>query len=428
MTYGQEITHSKAAALAGDALLPALLALAVVTSTATKLRLPGVPLGIGELLLTGWLASSLMIRSVTTGFCWSGGFTVRWGGLFILVTSFALLAGAFLAEAAGVTGMYGTLHQAVAWVFVMVLLGWFLLESASARAVRRFLALFTVVGLLSTSALLVSAILSRLLLGSHWFWYFGFRMSGWSENPNQLAAMLAPLPFLAAHFRREAPDRWRRALWTAGMLGTVLAGIATQSDALFAAWLLCGAIVVADRWIRGMIGRARTVRSMVVNGIVMPCALAVVLVPAGAVLERLVESTVEVRANEGGQAGTRLSLWQNGMQAVAESPLVGWGPGSHSGLDGPFQGTESHNTFIDLAAQAGLPASIGLVAIVVLATMGPIRSRALLVGLAVVSIVTFAFFHNCLRHPVFWFVIFGALAASHGGPAARRDVVDLRPF
>ena len=40
------------------------------------------------------LASSVMIRSVTTGFCWTGGFALRWGGMFILVTSCALLGGA----------------------------------------------------------------------------------------------------------------------------------------------------------------------------------------------------------------------------------------------------------------------------------------------------------------------------------------------
>lgn len=426
MTSGKATSLREVHLTAGDALLPALLALATVASTATKLRLPGVPLGIGELLLTGWLASSLMLRSVGSGFRWNDGFALRWGGLFLLLTACALLVGAIQAEAVGVTSTYETLHEAMAWAFVLALVAWFLLESDSPRAVLRFLKWFAGLGLLFATLLLVAAVLSRLLLGTQWFWYLGFRMSGWSENPNQLAALLAPLPFLAVHFRAHASGRCSRVLWTAGLVGGTLAGLATQSDALFAAWMLGLSIMMAATWVRGLLGQARTVRSILVNGVVLPLAIAAMLVPTAATLLHLFEGAVEGRASEGGQAGTRLSLWRHGLEAVAESPLIGWGPGSHSGIDRPFAGTESHNTFIDLAAQAGLPVSLALAVIVVLAAIGPIRRHALPIGLAVVATATFAFFHNCLRHPVFWLVVFGALAASHAGQIARRGAVDLR--
>lgn len=399
-------------------MLPALLALATVTSTATKLRFPGLPVGIGELLLAGWLASSVTLRSVATGFHWHQGLALRWGGLFVLTTSCALLCGAFLAKALGVTSMYGTTHEAVAWIFVMSLLGWFLLESGTPVTVERFLVFFAGIGTMAASSLFIAAILSWLLLGSQALWNSGFRMSGWSENPNQLAAMLAPLPFLAWQFRRDARVPGIRRRWTAGIVGTVLAGLATQSDALFVAWLLGTSILVGSYWIRGIIGRERTVRSVLVNGIVMPLVLAVMLVPTGGMLARLVESAVEDRASEGGQAGIRVTLWNHGLDAAFESPIVGWGPGSHSGFAHAFQGIESHNTYIDLAAQAGFLSSFALLAIFGIAMFLALHRRAAPLAVAVLAIAVLALFHNVLRQPVFWFTVFGVMAASCTGTRA----------
>ena len=428
MTSGIDTARSDVGRLAGQALLPTLLALATVTSTATKLRLFGVPLGIGELLLVGWLASSVMIRSVTTGFCWTGGFALRWGGLFLLVTSCALLGGAFLAKALGVTGMYGTMHEAMAWAFVVVLVGWFLLESGSPVAVERFLMSFAGLGTLAVGCLLLAAVLSRLLLGSQALWYLGVRLSGWSENPNQLATLLAPLPFLAWHFRRDACSPRRRRLWAAGIIGTLLAGLATQSDALFVAWTLGTSVLVMSYWIHGIVGRERTVRSVLVNGIVMPCLLAAMLVPTGGMLGRLVESALVGRAGEGGQAGTRVTLWRHGLDAAFESPLVGWGPGSHSGLAHAFQATESHNTYLDLATQAGLPSSLALLGLIAAAMYMALHRRAAPLAVAVLAIAVLAMFHNVLRQPVFWFTVFGVMAANCGRSYALASGREARGY
>lgn len=391
-------------------LFPELLALATVASTATKVRLPGLPLGIGELLLVGWLASSFAFRWMYTGPRWPNGFALRWGGLLFIALIAALLAGAVLAQATGVTRAYPTAYEGIAWTFVVVLVSWFAAESGYPSMVERYLKAFAAAGTIAAASIVVAAVVTRLAFGSQAFWYQGLRLSGWSENPNQFAALLAPLPFVAWHFRRGARRPAVRRGWSLAIGGTALAGAATQSDALWLGWILGAAVLMAVTWLRGLAGRERTVKSMLVAGVVLPCLAGAALVPISGLLTQSLESAIEDRANQGGQAGTRVTLWRHGMEAVSMSPAFGWGPGAHSGFETPFEGTESHNSYIDLAAQAGLPVALGVIALFGLAMAFATRSGAVPIALGLLSLAVLAVFHNLLRQPVFWFMLFAVLS------------------
>lgn len=391
-------------------LFPELLAVATVASTATKVRLPGLPLGLGELLLVAWLASGVAFRWMYTGPRWQSGFALRWGGLLFLGLTATLSAGAMLAQATGMTRAYPTAYEGIAWAFVVVLVVWFVTESGYPAVVERYLKAFAAAGTVAAGAILVAAIVTRLAFGSQAFWYQGLRLSGWSENPNQFAALLAPLPFVAWHFRRITPSSAARRGWSVSIFGTLVAGAAAQSDALWLGWILSATILVAVTWLRSLVGRDRTVKSMLVAGVVLPCLAAAAVVPISGLLTQSLESAVEDRANQGGQAGTRVTLWQHGMEAVSLSPAVGWGPGAHSGFATPFEGTESHNSYIDLAAQAGLPVALGVIALFGLAMAFATRSGAVPIALGLLALAVLAVFHNLLRQPVFWFLLFAVLS------------------
>ena len=189
-----------------------------------------------------------------------------------------------------------------------------------------------------------------------------------------------------------------------------MAGAATQSDALWLGWILGAAVLMAVTWLRGLAGRERTVKSMLVAGVVLPCLAGAALVPISGLLTQSLESAIEDRANQGGQAGTRVTLWRHGMEAVSMSPAFGWGPGAHSGFETPFEGTESHNSYIDLAAQAGLPVALGVIALCGLAMAFATRSGAVPIALGLLSLAVLAVFHNLLRQPVFWFMLFAVLS------------------
>jgi O-antigen ligase len=392
-------------------LLPGLLAIATVASTATKLRFPSVPFGLGEVLLLAWLGASFVMRFMNWGMTWERGFALRWGSLLLLFTATALLLGSFLAGLVGTTASYDTAHEAAAWAFILVLAGWFLLESGEQSSVLQFLRTFAAVGVATATVLLLAAVLTRVLFGWQGLWYMGVRLSGWSENPNQFATLLAPLPFLASYFARLSRTRAGRRFWWLGITGTLVAGVVAQSDALLVAWILGFGILVGVGWVARVAGSRRTVTSMILNAVFLPLALAALLVPVFDLLVSLLEATAESRANEGGQAGTRLTLWTHGTEAVLRSPFFGWGPGSHSGLLGAFGGVESHNTFIDLAAQAGVPVSMLLVCLIGVAVFVSARAGMLRLGVAILALATLAAFHNVLRQPVFWFCLFAVMNA-----------------
>jgi len=406
-----------------SALLPSLLALATVLSTATKLRLPGLPVGAGELLLLAWLSVSACVRALSTGFLWPMGLALRWGVLFLLFVGCTLLIGAGLAQTPMGPGLVGTGHEAIAWAFILPLTLWFLLEAQPASAVLRFLERFAGTAALAAGALFAVALVARVATGSDALWYGGMRLAGWAENPNQLALLLAPVPFLAIHFRRAANSTRARA-WSGAIVTTGMAGFATLSDALLLSWVLGGFVLIVSAWITGIIGAHRTARSVIANALAIPLLLALFVVLFGNLASNLFTSIVEARAGEGGQASTRLTLWNHGMSAAFRSPLVGWGPGAHSGFNGPFEGVESHSTFIDLATQAGFPVAIALAAIILGGIARALRTGSLPLALAVGSVAIIATFHNVLRQPIFWFVVFGIVAACSIGNAGARH----RPY
>jgi O-antigen ligase len=124
---------------------------------------------------------------------------------------------------------------------------------------------------------------------------------------------------------------------------------------------------------------------------------------------------------EGGQGQVRVLLWENGVEALLSAPLLGLGPGGHSGIAAPFSGAEAHNTFVDWGTNTGL---VGLLAYVALLTWIAIdvwRSRHPTLIAALVATQVLSMFHFTLRHPVYWFYLTAIHAIALGYRAMRAE-------
>src|SRR5690606_11670573 len=122
-------------------------------------------------------------------------------------------------------------------------------------------------------------------------------------------------------------------------VGRVWAGLATRSDALKLTWLASFACYVASRWAFGILSRKRHIRAWHALAFLAFAVLSVsILVVFGQTLLTMVD---ELYYAENAQGRIRLSLWYHGVLAFASSPIVGLGPGPHSGITGPFEGEEA---------------------------------------------------------------------------------------
>ncbi|MBK6597911.1 MAG: hypothetical protein IPG25_08460 [Proteobacteria bacterium] len=85
---------------------------------------------------------------------------------------------------------------------------------------------------------------------------------------------------------------------------------------------------------------------------------------------------------------------------------------------------EAHNSFLDWATVAGLPAAISLGFIVLCALAGLLLRTEYELALALSAIVVFSMFHFVLRQPVFW--LFLALALRVGWRQQKESATYLR--
>jgi O-antigen ligase len=392
---------------------------ALVGTSAFQLRLGGLPLGPGEILMVLWwmLAGTVLLRpermrpgpaAPATVVCWT----------------FALAAvgiGALWGQWQGRAGMDGAGRDLLAIVFVFLFslsLAALLPAGAAGRlAARTSIALAVFLG-----ALLVAGLAVRTI-GPFDLWYMRVRFVGLATNPNQLALFVAAAPFLLLQRLGELPEGARRWPLQVAIATLIAVGIATTSDALAFSWLACAGLVAAWVWTRALLRKHRSALVPLFGGILLPALIvtAVVLfgIPAYAKAERAVLAIIEV----GSQASVRLALWTHGFEAFAQSPWVGWGPGAHSGVLRPFQNTECHNTYCDWLTVAGLMGAVPLFGLVAYAVYRAVATSRYLLAIGLLAVASFAVFHYILRQPMFWFYVIVVLAWTTD-PVRRTD--DLR--
>lgn len=242
------------------------------------------------------------------------------------------------------------------------------------------------------------------------------RTAGFSHNPNQFA--LLAVAFLACLFKIDIGRKVSRSVKYVGLAIGMLVGASSGSDAFVVALAAAGVVVVGSSYFR----RARTIVI-----VAMPLVILALCV-AGVLFGGLLQERAFAMYAEGNQGQVRFDLWRNGITAWADAPLFGHGVGSFSGVLGPYESMEAHNSLIDLSASAGIAGLVCFLLLYFSATReSDWRGRTGLVLLGV-----FCLFHYVLRNPLFWIVLVGSMTAIRVPdrlriPAVRRFAMRRRP-
>lgn len=395
----------------------ALLPIALMLTTATQLRSPVLPIGPGELLLFIWLVPVIhgLWKLHSSPFATESGrvFTCFWIlalGLLAIGTMFGL---SLESSHAGTM-----LHDALAYGLALAVCLGFVLYPYSPVHLRRLL-LFTVLAytLPGTALWFYALVVERL--GNINLWY-GIRFCGWAVNPNQFALLTLTAPFLAFHYvvvGGKTINTYHMLICSVLAGATIVVGWSTYSGALRLAWTICFSGLAVGLVLSARAKRADNSRLLVA------LLFAVIMATVMTLIERHmpINTTLRSQATKVLQAGTTSEAWNvdgtyydvgelsvrqallvNGLKAIASSPLVGYGPGSFSGIEGPFQGSEAHNSLVDWGASTGLAGVVGLLALVVWLAyrLWLAGYYSLLAGLA--ALLIFGQFHHILRHPLVW--------------------------
>ncbi|GLY85867.1 O-antigen ligase family protein [Actinoallomurus iriomotensis] len=244
----------------------------------------------------------------------------------------------------------------------------------------------------------------------------GGRLVGFAQNPNFLGALLA-LPFVAA---AGLALRHRRPAWLVPAGVCVAAMAATQSRGAFVSAGAGLAVVLLQ-------GRRRGIQVAIV-------AAAVVL---GTVFPAAIDSAEHVAV--GHRTATELSqnssvrehvAWY-AAKVAAEHPLRGIGYGvfpfhaANSSQIGIYIAT--HNDYLRLAAETGIPALIVFLVLIWFAMRSPASGEAAIPRAMVAAYAVGMLFANPLANLVvstpFWLAVGGLLAA----PASREHSITSAP-
>jgi O-antigen ligase len=391
-------------------------ALGITLSGATQLRIAGQPIGPSELILVGWLLFVLFLRLRGVPVARSRVPVVL--GVYWLAVMTLLGFGTLVAMQTGQLDGNAAMHDSIAFVYMALLTSAISLRILDEGEYRFhwYFAQTTFFFHVLAATLLYALAMKIDQIGPVGFW-FGPRLRGWSENPNQLGLAMAAMPFLGWWLLRRTSSRFGKIVWASGIALCMVVGIASQSDGLRAAWVASfGAVGMLLFYRVTLRGRSRW---MHISYVIIPAVIVIMGVFSGdAILDKLYDVADHVYA-AGNQGETRIVAWSNGIQAIAASPLVGFGPGHFSGYFGPFEHMEAHNSFIDWGASTGLA---GL--LVYLGLLAWVLARALrsgeteLVGMLVAVVMT-SVFSYLLRQPDFWTGVVLVLVLSESVIAIR---------
>lgn len=379
--------------------LVALLAVGLIFSTATQLRISTLPIGPGELALLGWGLATLalgMFRDDLRLPRPAIPFLGFWVG------SLAILAFDLLRNDLSLLPAPTSYRPVVAYGFVTFLLLAFWTcggKASTLRAVSWFIAGSTV----ALGAVFLFAQIG-IALGPFDPWY-SFRFRAWAENPNQLALQLAPIPFLALHLSRQSRRPRRRAAWLLTAAVAVVLGAATFSDALVIAWGASAAALITLDYVSWGRHRRRALWERVGRHLVVPLVGLAAAIGFGAKVYGWLSEKTRVIYEQGSQGDHRLLLWRHGLEAFGSAPVFGVGPGAHSGMAGPFLGAESHNSLIDWASNTGIVGVSAYLALIGWLALRVWRRDSPALFAALLSLLILSCFHYTFRHPIYWFAL-----------------------
>jgi len=203
------------------------------------------------------------------------------------------------------------------------------------------------------------------------------------ENPNDLAINIAINFPLCMAFMFAAKGGLRKVAWAIGLISMLYAVVATYSRSGMIAMVITAIICVWEFGVKGR--RVMLLMSAAIIGVI---SLGLVLVTPKylARMETLIHETPEGTQGRGtleshaqGSVEAREELLKDSLKTALHHPIFGVGPGNFPVVSGQWH--VAHNTYTEIAAEAGFPA-IFLFLWVLVASMRKIRRVRKLPGYA----------------------------------------------
>lgn len=373
----------------------------LILSTATQLRIPGSPIGPGEVMLFLWMVMTLLLQIKNRGIYitpLSSKLIPFWFFMFLFLligTLYSLYIGVWIP---------GFTRNFLAYLFSSLL---FIILSFD-RDWKKKIIMISKVTVSVTVCVLVFLLLFNprySTIGPIDSWQGSIRFLGWSKNPNQVAMNVTIFLYISLYLSSITKKILVKAWYICLAGASVWIGIETKSDALTVAFSIGLIILLISMWIKKITTSKVTYWSGALYKVLLPTFLSSIIIIFGPAIYEGVKQDVSTISEEGDQGEERLTLWSNGIKAIESSPLFGFGPGAYSGGDGPFQGMEAHNTFIDLGMNVGLfgiSLYIGFLGWIAYSLITK-KEFVLLTGL--MTVLFYTLFHFTLRHPIYWFYL-----------------------
>jgi O-antigen ligase len=255
---------------------------------------------------------------------------------------------------------------------------------------------------------------------------FGDRLGVGVYETNYLAAIIVLMVPMAFVLSSQAQLAVRRALWAGAGLVLVLMVFLTSSRGGFIGLLAAGMMFVYRR--RGLGGALAVLLLLLASALLLPTDL------GSRALATIFQDGSDLPAGLEQSNRAHVALFWAALRMIADSPIIGVGPLNFKALStlytGLHQGNIAHNTFLEIAAEFGLPA-LAVFLLLLVATLltlgrasrldGSPEARELagwaeglrsgLVGFLVAGCFISAQYEKVLWLAVFLTIVLGALAA-----------------
>ena len=411
--------------------LDLLLALGLLLSTASQLRLAGVPIGPGEICLLIWVVLMVGREVARLGPPMTPALSrllIFWS-LFVVAQALGTVAGAVIGDRHDPELF---LHDVLAYPLIAAVSCLSVVQPGAGARLRRVGWLFAMLGSACLAfQLFVAWGLVDVGLISPWYWE---RMRGWSQLPSQLALLCIVLGLVSLHLAGTTVRLAPKIIAVACAILPIYVGRLTQADTFSLVLVAGGPIFLAFRFREWLLSSRHelTLRSAAVWVFLLGAPLLLVsLVPLGSEITQRAGGIAKELTKNGGkdaeqETQLRLQIWNNAISRGVESGMFGLGPGPHldipavliAGREGENEprnidhpqlsaspNFEAHNTLLDLFVQGGLLADLSFLWLLATSFLNTCRARTAWLTTLVAGVFIYGFFTLIIRHPVFWFAI-----------------------
>ncbi|WP_144462012.1 O-antigen ligase family protein [Siminovitchia fortis] len=345
--------------------------------------------GIGEIILLILCISQFLKSRISAITIQNHAFTIFWiVYLYIITLGFS------------VNNLLGIAPQPVVFDYTSYIVILFLCLTFETKfAMKSFTELYSLLRMVYWGGILVIGFLYFLyLMGidnifGHYLTYDGADIfSPFASDYHQFAYFITPLPFVALYMiKRE--NRFIVKLSAALSIVLLISmGLSTSSNTLVSSWVNATILIIALLLWKKLREQERS--ASIISFFI--CLAIIGLLFSFDNIMGIVKDFFEESSN----GEHRILLWINSIKVWLYSPIVGLGPGSFSGNQ-LFQGTEAHNTFLQVLTQGGILGGIAYVSLI--SRLIKVTHVNIFILCAVLSLIMYGFGINDLRRTVLWF-------------------------